>query len=202
MRKRWLEICAPVLMVGLWLTSWPGLASADSELKIAGFVDVPPGGPGGTLSLPLGSGATPVTIQIQLGIPAVQVPVQITPSTVIQSETGLPVTLADGDRIIVDAVIAGGVIQATQLELEPFPELEVMGTAKGLPAAGVPLPLQSGTTVTFTLELVAGVDVAVTLTASTKVHGKRLPLTNGTIVQVEAVLRNMQLLVTEIHLDD
>jgi hypothetical protein len=61
-----------IVFVGLALISWPGLGSAASVLRIAGFVDVVPA----TLSLPLAHGAAPVTIKVQLGAPAVSVPVR------------------------------------------------------------------------------------------------------------------------------
>ena len=46
-------ILSTLLMLGLALATWPGVASADDEFKIAGFVDVPPTGSGDTLKLPL-----------------------------------------------------------------------------------------------------------------------------------------------------
>ncbi len=189
-------ILSALLMLGLSLVTWPGVAAADSEIKIAGFVDVPPTGPGGTLTLPLAPGAPPVTILVQLGTPPQKISIQVTSSTAIES--GLPVTLTDNDRVKIDAVIAGSVIQATKLELDPFPELEVTGAARGLPDAGVTLPLAAGTTVTFTVSLVPGVDVSVVLTENTKAEEGPLTLTNGTIVQIEAVLQNNQLVVTEV----
>jgi hypothetical protein len=184
-------------LIGLPLILCPGFAAADSAMSIAGFVDVPPLGPGGTLTLPLAPGSPPMTIQIQLGAPALQVPVRITTSTAIE-ETGSPMTLTDGDRVKLDTVIMGGVIQVTRLALEAFPEVQDSGTANGLPAAGVMLPLAPATTVAFTLTLVPGLDVLVVLTENTKLEEGPFLLTNGATVQIDAVVRNMQLVATQI----
>lgn len=143
-----------------------------------------------------------MTVLVQLGTPPQLVPVQVTSSTKIKSETGVPLTLVDNDRVKIDAVIAGSIIQATQLELDPFPEIEVTGTAQGLPSAGVTLPLPAGTSVTFSVLLVPGVSVTVVLTENTKVEEGPLTLTNGAIVQIEAVLQNNVLVVTEISAED
>ena len=69
-------------------------------------------------------------------------------------------------------MIVDDVIRATKLELEEFPEIEVRGTASNLPAGGVTLPVPSGTTIHFTVTLVAGVDVPVVLTEPTKAEGR------------------------------
>ena len=187
-----------VLLLGLTVGCWPGIAPAASTLKVSGFVDVSPLGPGGTLPLPLAPGTPPATIQVQFGIPAFQATIQITPSTTVESETGRPVTLTDGDRVKVEAVIENGVIRATKLELEEFPELHMTGTAGSLPAAGVVLPLPHGATVDFTLTLTPGINVQATLTENTKVEHGPVTLTNGGVVRVEGVVRNGKMLVTEI----
>src|SRR5262249_54028777 len=152
---------------------------------------------GGTLSLPLPPGSS-VTIQIQLGTPAVFVPILVTSSTQVEGATSLPATITDGDRVKVDAVIDGSVLRATKLEIEEFPEIEARGTVSGLPAAGVTLPLAPGTSIAVTLTLVPGVSVGVVLTSSTKVEDGPFTLTNGAVVQVEAVVRNNQRVVPEI----
>jgi hypothetical protein len=181
----------------LGVVSWAGLVSADSDLKIAGFVDVPPTGAGGTLDLPLASGDPPVTILVNIGTPAIQVPVQITSSTKIKGK-GNAVTLGDGDRVKVDIEIVGSTIVATKLERDKFPEIELRGTLSGLPAAGLPLPLLGGTTATVTLTVVPGVTVPVVLTSSTKIKDIAPVLTNGQIVTVEAVFKGGQLVATKI----
>jgi hypothetical protein len=73
MRKpaQFAAVSAITLLLGLSPAIWPGLASVDNILKIEGFVDVP----GSTLSLPLAHGAAQTTIQVKLGIPAVQIPI-------------------------------------------------------------------------------------------------------------------------------
>src|SRR5438552_8781096 len=111
-------VASATLLTRLGVVFGLSTAMADSALKIAGFADVPPAGPGGRLALPLASGAPPVTSKVQLGNPAVQMPIQITSSTKIESETGSPVTLTDGDRVKMDAVIVGAVLRATKLKLE------------------------------------------------------------------------------------
>ena len=78
---RFRAVSAIILLLGLSPAIWPGLASADNGLKIEGFVDVS----GSTLSLPLAHGAAQITIQVKLGIPAVQIPVQLTLSTASRS---------------------------------------------------------------------------------------------------------------------
>jgi len=79
-----------------------GAAPASALLKLAGFVDVPPDGAGGTLTLPLAQGASPVTIHVTFGVPGVSIPVEITRTTQIEFDDGLPVTIGDGDRIRVE----------------------------------------------------------------------------------------------------
>jgi hypothetical protein len=195
-RARFAAVSA-ILLLGLSPAFWPGFASADAGLKIAGFVDVP----GSTLNLPLAHGDAPVTIQVKLGIPAVQIPIQITSSTAVVSETGREVTLTDGDRVKIKGMIVDNVIRATKLELEEFPEIEVRGTASSLPpAGGVTLPVPSGATIDVTVTLVPGVDVTVVLTEHTKVEGRHT-LANGDIIRIDAVLKDTQLVATEISVE-
>ncbi len=190
-----IALLSTLALLSLLLGPWAGTASADAELKLAGFAQ----GTGGSLSLPLPAGASPVTIHVTFGIPSVTIPVEIAPSTHVESTTGLPVTLTDGDRITVEAQVVQGLIRASRLQLEEFPELELSGSAKGLPAAGVTLPLAAGTTVDFTVTLGAsGVDVPVRLTANTKFHGPSLTIRNGDPVRVEAGVRNNAIVATEI----
>ena len=170
------------------------------EMTIAGFADVP----GSTLQLPLAAGASPVVINVTFGIPNVTIAVQVTTATKVKSDFGLPVTLTDGDRIQVDmrVVVVGtdSLLRADKIEVEAFPELELIGTAKGLPAAGVTLPLAAGTTVDFAIALGAsGVDVPVRLTANTKINGHIVALHNGDTLRVEAAVRNNKIVVTEIN---
>jgi hypothetical protein len=195
--KRIALLPALAVIALLLLVPWPGLASADeADIKLKGFADVP----GRSLSLPT---ASTVTINITFGIPSVTVPVQITPSTQIKSELGPPVTLAHGDSVKVKARVEGNALVASRLEVEAFPELEVIGTVSGLPDGGVTLPLAANTNpVDFMLQLVSGVDLPIRLTSSTKVdHGSMmmtLTINNGDTLEVEAAVRDNRLVATQV----
>ena len=190
---------ALVILLAVLFGVWSGTASADAEMKLGGFADVLPSGAGGTLSLPLAPGATPVTINLTFGVPSLTIPVEITHSTHVESETGLPVTLTDGDRVTVEAIVVQGVLRASKLKIDEFPELELNGTVKGLPAAGVTLPLAAGTTVDLTVTLgTSAIDVPVRLTSKTKVHGLSLTIHNGDRVKIEAGVQNNLVVATEI----
>ena len=166
------------------------------EMTLAGFADVP----GSTLQLPLAAGASPVVINVTFGIPSVTIPVQVTTATKVKSDFGLPVTLIDGDRIQVDMRVVGNLLHADKIEVEAFPELELIGAAKGLPAAGVTLPLAAGATVDFAISLGAsGVDVPVRLTANTKIKGHIEAIHNGDTLRLEAAVRDNKIVVTEIN---
>ena len=79
-------------------------------------------------------------------------------------------------------------------------ELELAGTAKGLPAAGVMVPLASGATVDFLVTLgKSAVDVPVRLTAKTEVKGAPFTIHNGDTVRVEAGVLNNAIVATEIR---
>jgi len=187
---------ALVVMLVVVFGAWSGNASADAELKLAGFADVP--GSGGTLSLPLDPGAAPVIINLTFGVPSLTIPVEITNSTHIESDTGLPVTITDGDRVTVEAQVIQGVLRASQLKVDEFPELELHGTVKGL-ASGVTLPLAANVTADLIVTLDAsGIDVPVRLTSKTKFHGQSLTIENGDKVKVEAGVQNNHVVATEI----
>ena len=190
---------ALLVLLAVSFGSCPGTASADAEMKLAGLADVPPSGAGGTLSLPLAPGAAPVVINLTFGIPSLSIPVEITHSTHVESETGLPVSLTDGDRVTVEAIVVQGVLRASRLKVDEFPELELNGTATGLPASGVTLPLAAGTTVDLIVTLGAsGIDVPVRLTSKTKFHGQSLTVHNGDKVKVEAGVQGNHVVATEI----
>jgi hypothetical protein len=194
-----IAIRALVVLLAVVFGAWSGTASADAEMKLAGFADVPPSGAGGTLSLPLAAGATPVTINLTFGVPSLKVPVEITHSTHVESETGLPVAVTDGDRVTVEAIVVQGVLRASRLKVDEFPELELNGTVKGLPAAGVTLPLAAGATADLVVTLgTSGIDVPVRLTSKTKVHGQSLTIDNGDKVKIEAGVQNNLVVATEI----
>lgn len=188
---------------GFPIGAWAG----GSEGKIEGFADVPPlGAPGDSLTLPLPPGASPVTINVNLGTPTVSVPVVITPSTEIETEEGipLPITLTDGDRVKVEFEIVGTAIVADKLELADFPEVEVRCIVSGVPGGSLGLPLgatASPVTVTCTLDA-SGVAFPITITNSTRVEGGSFLLVNGALVEIEAIVMNGQVTVTEIKLED
>ena len=169
--------------------------AADSEIKVKGFADVP----GPSLVLPLAAGAPPVTIDVTFGVPSVTIPVQITPATKIKTKSGRPISVADGDAIKVEMVVVGSVLRATKLALEAFPELELVGLAGSLPAAGVTLPLAPGATVDCIVTLdTSAIDVPVRLTASTKLHDAPLTIHNGDRLRVEAVVRGGFIVATKL----
>ena len=64
MRNTRIAVHALAILLAVSLGPWGGTVSADAEMKLAGFADVPPSGAGGTLSLPLAPGASPVTTEI------------------------------------------------------------------------------------------------------------------------------------------
>ena len=199
MEKMGTVMRALVVLLIVLCGAWAGTASADAEMQLAGFADVPPSGAGGTLSLPLAAGATPVTINLTFGVPSLTIPVEITHSTHVESETGLPVALTDGDRVTVEAIVVQGVLRASRLKIDEFPELELNGTVKGLPAAGVTLPLAAGTTADLVVTLgTSAIDVHVRLTSKTKFHGQSLSIHNGDKVKVEAGVQNNLVVATEI----
>src|SRR5262245_56297351 len=82
--------------------------AASDEVKLKGFVA---NVPGGHLSLPLEPGAAAVTITLQFGVPVVDVPVRVTPSTVIVPAAATPVPVTNGDRLEVEATVVTGVLQ-------------------------------------------------------------------------------------------
>jgi hypothetical protein len=95
--------------------------------------------------------------------------------------------------------VVQGVLRASRLKIDEFPELELNGTVKGLPAAGVTLPLAAGTTADLIVTLgTSGIDVHVRLTSKTKFHGQSLSIHNGDKVKVEAGVQNNLVVATEI----
>ena len=177
-------------------TASPSPAADAGDIKIRGFAAVP----GTSLTLPLPNGAAPVIVEVTFGVPSVTIPVQVTSDTKItgKSRSGA-VVVTDGDAVKVRAALVGNVLRASRLELEDFPELELTGLAKGLPAAGVTLPLAAGATLEFVVTLGAsGVDVPVRLTSSTKLDEKPTTIHNGDLLRVEAVVRGGHIVVTKL----
>ncbi len=189
------------LLLGGALLFWPGIVLGDSEVKLSGFVDVPPAGPGGSLTLPLPEGASPVTVFLSIGIPTVVIPVIITPQTEIEAEEGSSVTIVDGDRLEIEAMVVSTSIFALEVEVEPFPELELICVTEGLPPGGVPLPLAPGTTLNFTCDF-AGFDLPVRLTSAAKVEDAPFTLTNTLPIRIEGAVRDGAIVITELELVD
>ena len=197
MKSKRAAVFSFLALLGLIVGLWSGPASADAEMTLAGFADVPGGG--GPLSLPLAPGATPVTINLKFGVPSLTIPVEIVHSTHVESDTGLPVAVTDGDRVTVEASVVQGVLRASRLKVDEFPELELNGRASELPEAGVALPLGAGATVDFVVTLgTSGIDVPVRLTEKTKIRGQSLTIENGDKVKVEAGVQNNRIVSTEI----
>ena len=175
----------------LLLCAAPVLAD-DSDIRLKGFAEVP--GTGLTLPLPPGAVAT---IVVTFGVPATSIPVQVTSDTKVKSKSG-SVLLADGDAVKVRATVVGNVLRASRLELQDFPELELVGVVSDVPAAGVALPLAPGATLDFVLTLgTSGIEVPVRLTSASKINDVRT-LRNGDLVRVEALVRGGVVVVTKL----
>ena len=184
------------VLAAWWLAALlvlPGVAGADSDIKVAGAVVS-----GGPVTLPLAPGASAVTLIVSMGLGTIQVPVSITPQTVIEAEEGVPITLVDGDRVEVEAVPGSGVLVASKLEVEDFPEVELRGVAQGLPSGGASLPVAPGGTLDFALVLI-GVSVPVRVTGTTRVEVGLSTLANGAVVKVEGSMRDGRVAATEIE---
>jgi hypothetical protein len=178
-------------------SSTNGLGS-DADVKVEGFLEAPP-----ALTLPLPAGAPPVTALVSLGLPAIQVPFVITETTPVEVEDGLPpVTLVAGDRIEIEARLVGATFQATRVKIEDFPELELRGTAQGVPGA-VALPLPPGVALDFTLVLGgSGLALPVRLTAAARLRDGSFVLQDGTLLEIEGVVRGFQIIIIETHRED
>jgi hypothetical protein len=117
----------------------------------------------------------------------------------VKAESGLPVTITDGDRVKAEVVAVGGVLRTLKLEVDNFPEAEFIGTVTGLTGGPVTLPLPAGQSRSFLVSLtLSGASIPVTVTSATNVEHGPVRLSNGQTVPVETVLQNGQLLVTEI----
>jgi hypothetical protein len=205
MYRRWRTGIWTLFMLLLGFGAFPiGAWANGSEGKIEGFADVPPLGVfGGSLTLPLSITDPPVTINVNLGIPTISVPVVITPATEIETEEGipLPITLTDGDSVKVEFDIVGTQLVAEKLEQKDFPEVEVRCIVSGVPGGSLGLPLDaaaSPVTVTCTLGA-SGVAFPITITSSTRVEGGGFTLVDGAEVEIEAIVLNGQVMATEIE---
>jgi hypothetical protein len=195
MRRSWLPPMT-LLALALALVAPPTPARADEDIKIAGTLAA-----GGPVALPV-TGA-PVVLTIAIGVLGITLDVTVTSQTVPDAEEGLPRVLNNGDRVEVEAVVGpGGTLQATEIEVEDFPELEFRGRAQGVPPAGIPLPLAAGTA-DFTLVLL-GFPLPMRLTTATIVDDvpAAFTLTNGGCVQAEGFVSGGVIQVSEIKAED
>ena len=189
-----------LLLAGM-LLFWPSFAQGNggSEIRLAGFVDVP----GASLTLPLAPGSPPVTVILSLGTPPISISFTITVETAVEVEDGgLPVTIVDGDRVEIRGQIVGGTLFANEVEVQEFPEVKLIGTAGGL-TSPVMLPL-TGAPVNFTLNLgVTGLaPLPVQITSATQVEGGAFTLSNGIPIEIEGVVQDALIRITEIELVD
>lgn len=194
MRRLWRTAMGGLLALLLAGAALPMAAQAHDKIKLKGFmVDVP----GGSMTLPV---AANVNVSISLGSPAVTIPFAITPATEIKEEEGVPpTTLTTGDIVEVKLAIQAGLLVATELELEDFPEFEFDCRISDVPGGSLALPPASDTTVQCTLELI-GQTLPITLTPNMKREGIAV-LTEGQLTEVEGIVRNGALLVTEIEFE-
>ncbi len=167
--------------------------------SVQGVVDVEPFGAGGALTLPLPPGSPPVIVNLSLGIPSIQILVTITSETDIDAEDGLPITVVDGDLVEIELKPGASGLVATELKVREFPELELEGTALGVPATGVSLPLPSGITIDFVISLF-GFELPLRVTGETQVKNGPLSLFNGVPIRIEGAIRDFVIVVTEIEL--
>lgn len=175
----------------------PDIGRAEGDVKLKGFVEVPPAGPGGTLTLPLSQGAASVTITVLFGSPPLQLAIVVTPNTFAQPSS---LTLVDGDSVKVTGRLAGGAIIATEVEREDYPETRLRGIAQSLPGSG-PLPLPPGLVVDFVVSLgVPGGEIPVRLTSAARLEHGPFVLSNGTAIEIEGLVQDGRVRITEIGL--
>ena len=176
-----------------------------THLSLEGFVDVS-SFPPTPLSLPLGPVAPAVVVTLTFGVPAVQVPITITPDTRVKGDDGVPgpITLTDGDRVKVDVQVIGNVLFARRLQLEEFPELKLRGAAKGIPGGSVHLPLASGALPVDFIVALGGssITLPVRVTDKTNVKGGPFTLHNGDPTEVKAIVNNFMIVAVQVERED
>jgi hypothetical protein len=193
MPKRRAVLLSVAILVALVLR--PDLGRTEADVNLKGSVEILPAGPGGTLVLPLPPGAAPVTIQVLLGSPALQLAIVVTANTFAEPS---PLTLVDGDSVKIAGRLAGGAIVATEIEREDFPEIRLRGIAQGLPGSGA-LPLPPGVVVDFVIALgVPGGDIPVRLTSAARLEHGPFVLANGSPIEIEGRLQEGRVRITEI----
>jgi hypothetical protein len=192
-------LVAGVALVSGWTLCAAGAADA-STMELKGVIDVPPFGPGGTLVLPLPSSAPPVTVLVSVGSPPVVVPVRIDASTSADTNDGSALILTDGVAVEVYLQAQNDVFRAISIE-EDFPDdVLVRGTVEGLtPGASVSLPLPLGGVADFLVRLEGAPSVIVPVRIFSRSHVQfSFVVQNGTLIEVEGLLRNGQILATDV----
>lgn len=85
------------------------------ELEIHAFiVDVPPSGTGGTLTLPMTPGSSPVSVPFSLVVSGQQFFMTLTPDTLVEGVP--PLTLNDGDRVEFEAILRDGELKVQKIK--------------------------------------------------------------------------------------
>lgn len=161
--------------------------------------------PGGSVTLPLPIGSSPVDFALALGGPSgPELPFRITSDTLVSAEDlderRTTITLRSGDGVKVNARLVNGVIVATELTIEEFIEGEPQGFVVQLPpsVSVVTVPLPPGTSnVPLVLRLGDGNDgpnLPIVITSNTTViGGGSLQIHVSDFIEVKAVLQNGEL---------
>lgn len=161
--------------------------------------------PGGSVTLPLAVGSTPIDMTLALGGPAgFALPFRITSDTLVAKEDSDETsTLRNGDAVRADAKLVNGVIVAQDLEIEEFLEALPQGFVVQLPAgvSAVTVPLSQGApNVQVVLRLGDGSDGAaqpllpIVITPNTTViGGGSLQIVVSDFVEAKVVLENGEL---------
>lgn len=131
----------------------------------------------------------------------------LTSATQVKLEEGaLSATLSNGDAVEVEgSTNAEGKLLLDELELEDFFEVEIDAIITSIPGGTLALPLTPGSPsvfVQFSL-VVSGTTFSMVITPDTQVEGGApLLLNEGDRVEFEALLRNGELQVHKIELED
>jgi hypothetical protein len=171
-----------------------------TSLFLEGFVDVPDE----YLNLPLGPADPAVIVVVTFGIPAVQVPVTITPDTRIRDEKGNEadvIQLTDGDRVQLGIQVIGDVLWARRLQLQEFPEVKLEGVADEVPGGAVSLPLLPSGSTTILVRLGGStLTLPVVITGQTKLDPPTFTINDGDLIRVKAIVNNLQIVAVKLEL--
>ncbi|MCZ7626654.1 MAG: DUF5666 domain-containing protein [Candidatus Methylomirabilis sp.] len=156
--------------------------------------------------MPLAVDADPVEFQVTFGSPSIAFPVILTSATLVEIDEGLlSATLSNGDAVEVKGSInPDGKLLLDELKLEDFLEVEIDAFITSIPGGTLALPLAPGSpavSVQFAL-VVSGTTFSMTITPETQVKEGPFLLTEGARVEFDALLRNGELQVHKIELED